>query len=142
MTLICDTSGLLSAINNREKEHENCVRTLTRHTDLVVSPLALAELDYLATTRINREALTPFYDDVANGVYEVATVENAIITEARQVDDQYGRLGLGLTDAVNIVLAHVYGTNTILSLDAHYRAVKPLSRHSAFNVVPSDVAKT
>ncbi len=138
MTVICDTSALLNAINTEEYGHDLCRAALAMYTGLVVSPLVLAELDYLATKRVGSGALQPFYDDLATGVYEVGAVSGATITAARELELRYAQLGIGLTDAVNIVLARDYNTERILTLDAHYRAVKPLTRHPALRLLPTD----
>lgn len=138
MSIICDTSALLSAINTEEEEHATCTEALAQYAGLVVSPLVLAELDYLAVKRVGSRALQPFYDDLAEGVYEVGAVTGATITAARDLDTAYAQLRIGLTDAVNIILAHDYNTDQIMTLDGHYRAVKPLTRHSAFQLLPTD----
>ncbi|MGH3546451.1 MAG: PIN domain-containing protein [Mycobacteriales bacterium] len=142
MTVICDTSALLNAINTEEEQHSASTAALSRHRDLVVSPLVLAELDYLAAKRVGSAALRPFFEDLKDGVYEVAVVTGATIATARELDTQYAQLRLGLTDAVNIVLAHDYHTDQILTLDAHYRAVQPLTRHPAFRLLPADDVNT
>ena len=142
MTVICDTSVLLNAINTEEEEHAASTQALAQYRDLVVSPLVLAELDYLAARRVGSLVLQPFYEDLKDGVYEVGAVTGATITAARKLDTQYAQLRLGLTDAVNIVLAHDYHTDQILSLDQHYRAVQPLTRHSAFRLLPADDVNT
>ncbi len=138
MTMICDTSGLLAALDTNEVQHSLCAAALTTYTGPVVSPLVLAELDYLATKRVGKAAMQPFYDDLARGVYEVGAVNGAAITAARELDTRYAQLGIGLTDAVNIVLARDYNTEQILTLDGHYRTVKPLTRHPAFRLMPAD----
>ncbi|MGH3659646.1 MAG: type II toxin-antitoxin system VapC family toxin [Micromonosporaceae bacterium] len=139
MTAICDTSVLLAAVDGDEATHHRCAGALTRQTGLVVSPLVLAELDYLVTRRVGRRALEPFFEDLADGVYQVGQIDNDTIAEARELDIRYGDLGLGLTDAVNVVLARDYQTTRILTLDGHYRAVKPLTRHAEFRLLPADL---
>ncbi len=138
MTLICDTSGLLAALDTNEKQHRPCAAALAKQTNVVVSPLVLAELDYLVTKRIGANAMRGFYEDVADGVYEVGLVSNSAITDARELDIRHADFGIGLTDAVNVVLARDYHTNRILTLDKHYRSVAPLSRHAAFQLLPAD----
>ncbi len=141
MTVICDTSGLLSALDTNEVQHSLCATALATLTGLVVSPLVLAELDFLATKRVGRVAMQPFYDDLTAGIYEVGEVGAATITAARELDTRYTNLEIGLTDAVNIVLARDYHTEQILTLDAHYRAVRPLTGQPAFRLLPADNVK-
>ncbi|HEX3732068.1 MAG TPA: PIN domain-containing protein [Mycobacteriales bacterium] len=125
-------------MDTNEVQHSQCSAALATGAGLVVSPLVLAELDYLATKRVGNGALQPFYDDIAAGVYEVGQVSAATITAARELDTRYAQLGIGFADAVNIVLAHDYNTGQILTLDGHYRTVKPLTRHTAFLLLPAD----
>ena len=59
---------------------------------------------------------------------------------ARGLAAQHYDLKLGITDALNAVLADRYDTNEILTIDhRHFRAVTPLSRRfDAFRLLPAD----
>jgi predicted nucleic acid-binding protein len=59
---------------------------------------------------------------------------------ARGLAAQYRDLKIGITDALNAVLADRYDTNEILTTDQrHFRAVTPLSRRfDAFRLLPAD----
>lgn len=55
------------------------------------------------------------------------------------LNTKYADLALGVTDCLNIVLAHRYRTNTVFTLDErHFRAVQPLSDAAAFHLLPAD----
>jgi predicted nucleic acid-binding protein len=59
---------------------------------------------------------------------------------AQFVRAQYSALDLDLTDAVNVALAAAYDTDVILTLDRRdFRAVRPLSHHKAFKILPDDL---
>src|SRR2546421_228044 len=82
----------------------------------------------LAKTRIDHRSALAFLDEVTAGVYDVAEVGGDEVAKAKTVLDRYADLPLGLTDAVNVVLADNLGTDRILTLDQrHFRAVKPLT---------------
>lgn len=108
---------------------------------LVVSPLVLAELDYLLSTRVGpgaaEAALAHVRDRVAVRRYAVPEVEphlsTALVTMRRYPQ-------IGLTDTMNVVMAAEYRTDTILTLDPrHFRMVRPLTGHTAFRLWPDDL---
>ncbi len=47
---------------------------------------------------------------------------------------------VGLTDAMNVVLAREFRTDVIATLDyRHYRMIRPLTAHDAFRLLPEDI---
>jgi predicted nucleic acid-binding protein len=47
---------------------------------------------------------------------------------------------IGLADTMNVVLAREFRTDVIATLDhRHFRVICPLTRHSAFRLLPGDV---
>jgi predicted nucleic acid-binding protein len=142
MTLVADTSGLLAAIDIRHETHQRCLDAVVGAEAVLVSPMVLAEVDYMLTTRFGVKAALGFLDDVIAGVYEVAGVELAEVATARTVMHNYADLNIGLTDAMNVVLADRCGTDRILTLDQrHFRVVRPLSTaRGSFRLLPFDMA--
>lgn len=137
--LICDTSGILAALDRSDPAHDSALAAVANHRGLLVlSPLVLAELDFLVRARLSAVAARLLAADVAEGAYELATLTAADVARCRAVDEGYGDLGLGLTDAHLVVLAEQFGTRALLSLDErHLRAVRPLSG-GAFALLPAD----
>src|SRR5450759_5414801 len=71
--LVCDTSGLLAALDRADPDHAACVAALAGHPGpLLSSPLVLAELDHLVRARLGPEAARTVADDVAAGAYDLA----------------------------------------------------------------------
>ena len=138
-TLICDTSGLLAALDRDDPDHGACVAVLERRSGpLLVSPLVLAELDYLARSRLGPDAARTLADDVAAGAYDLAPLAATDIADCVAVDRAYGDLGLGLTDASLVILAARAGTRSLLTLDErHFRVVRP-NQGGAFHLLPTD----
>ncbi|WP_210575155.1 PIN domain-containing protein [Streptomyces sp. GESEQ-4] len=139
--LIADTSGLYAYYDGSEPEHKECRTAVAAASHLVVTPLVLAELDYLLTTRVGPEAaqgaLSHIRDRVAVRRYTVPEVEphlsTALVTMRRYPQ-------IGLTDTMNVVMASEYRTDAILTLDRrHFRAVRPLTGHTAFHIWPDDL---
>jgi hypothetical protein len=76
--------------------------------------------------------------EVAGGVYELASFGRADTGRAAEVAERYADLKLGLADASIIVLADRYRTTRLLTFDErHFRAVGPLSA-LAFTLLPAD----
>ncbi len=59
----------------------------------------------------------------------------------RRLAARHQDLKIGLTDAVNAVLAERYDTNEILTTDQrHFRVITPLTRRfDAFRILPADL---
>lgn len=137
--LICDTSGLLARYDPDDRQHAAATRVLDR-ADLpyVVSPLVLAELEYLLRSRHGAQPARTVLADVLGGGFEVPTLDRTAMRECLAVDRQYADVGLGLVDASLVVLAERYGTLDLLTLDLrHFRAISPL-QGGAFRLLPAD----
>lgn len=144
MIVVADTSGLLAAIDANEKEHLTCRAAVAQASLLVIPPFVLAELDYLVAKHLGEATAIATCADIAESVrrgdYEIATMSADILADATAVRSQYRPLALGLTDAVNVVLADRYRTEVILTLDRrHFRAVRPIRAAArAFRLLPDD----
>lgn len=62
------------------------------------------------------------------------------LTAAHEVQGKYAGLELDLADCVGVVLADVYQTDRIFTLDQRdFRAVRPLTaKFDAFKILPAD----
>ncbi|MFJ2947130.1 PIN domain-containing protein [Streptomyces sp. NPDC087226] len=138
--LVADTSGLFSLFDADAPEHAACRKAVSTASHLVVTPLVLAELDYLLTARVGPDAahaaLSHVRDRVAVRRYAVPEIEphlsTALVTMRRYPQ-------IGLTDTMNVVMAAEYHTDAILTLDRrHFRMVRPLTGHTAFQLWPAD----
>jgi predicted nucleic acid-binding protein len=133
--IVLDTSGIVAAYNTREKEHK-AARQVLLATDepMVISPLVLAEIDYLATKYLGPDGSATVLREI-DRLASVASFGNEDLRTCMAILERYRDLDIGLTDAANVDLAARYKTTRILSLDRHYRAVRPLQR-SAFDLLP------
>ncbi|MER7721088.1 PIN domain-containing protein [Streptomyces flaveolus] len=142
--VVADTSGLLAALDSAHPEHEAANEAILAAGLLVLSPLLLAELDHVATRELGREAAVSAVDDIRRwmrrGRVVVPEVTEDHLGAAQSVRARYAGLGLGLADAVNVALASDHDTDAILTLDRRdFRAVRPLTRHKSFRVLPDDL---
>jgi len=138
---IADTSGLLAYFDRREPEHAACRAAMASISHAVVSPMVLAELDYMLTTGVGaaaaQEALAYILSQVAVRRFDVPDAEPELAA-AHAVMRRYDEIGL--TDAMNVALAATFRTDVIFTLDRkHFRAVRPLTAHEFFRLFPDDI---
>lgn len=142
--LIADTSGLLAGMTPKHPAFDAVRATLAEADDRpVVSPLVLAEVDYMLASRLGARGSLQAIDALTGGGYEIPAIGEEDLLAARPLLAKYAQLNIGLTDAVNVVLADRYATDRILTLDErHFRTVRPIHRrHPAFRVLPADSAR-
>lgn len=140
MTLLLDTSGLLAALFEDQRQHEACAAVLREaEGPLILSPFVLAELDYLIQKYAGVDAEMAFLEELERGAYELADYPQAMIADTRRMVLRYRDLNIGLADASLIMLAEIYRCRDVLTLDLrHFRAVHPISMKS-FRLLPADL---
>ncbi|MGW4358905.1 PIN domain-containing protein [Streptomyces californicus] len=143
---IADTNALYRLLDPRLTGHEGHKKALSTISHLIVSPLVLAELDHLISTRAGSDkALTVarFIErNAATRRFEIPSVGahlSAAIAVAEGYTDADGGKGIGLTDAMNVALAAAYRTEVVFTSDRHFRMVRPLTGHKAFRLLPEDL---
>jgi predicted nucleic acid-binding protein len=141
--LIADTSGLIAASDKNAPESADCQSMLAEAGTVVVSPLVLAETDHLAKARFGGAARTTLIDFIVfqarRGRFQVPQITIELLETARQVRRKYAALDLDLADTVNVALAAEFRTDSVLTLDRRdFRAIAPLTSHSAFRLLPDD----
>jgi predicted nucleic acid-binding protein len=139
--VIADTSALIAFFNAGDDHHKAIREGIGQTGHLVVSPCVLAEFDYLVATRHGpdpaRSALGYMNGRAATGRWEVADLGPHLVAAHAVLGDYPA---IGLTDAINVVLAREYRTDVIATLDRrHFRMIRPLTRHPAFRLLPDDV---
>lgn len=112
----------------------------------MVPPMVLAELDYLLTSKIGAVASTNALDFVARQaesrrfeIPDVAPHLRSAMAVMRGYQDADNGRGVGLTDAMNVVLAAAYRTADLFTTDRHFRIMRPLTGHPAFRLLPDDL---
>ena len=80
-------------------------------------------------------------DDLTSGAYEIPDLDIDDLRSARRLVARHQDLKIGMTDAVNVVMAERYDTNEILTLDQrHFRVIVPLTRRfDSFRILPADL---
>ena len=139
MPLIVDAGALYTQADRKAPEHEAVVRTLRNEPGpLITSELAVAEADYLILTRLGLEVELAFLQDLAEGTFTSACLNQQELGVALGLARRYGALRLGLADCSLVVLAQRYQTQRLATLNSrHFRAVTPL-QGGAFILLPAD----
>lgn len=144
MILIADTSGIIAASDKSAPESAGCQAALAGAGTVVLSPLVLAEVDHLALARFGAAARSALIDFVLFQVrrdrFLIPCTTLGLLETARQVQRRYAGLNLDLADAVCVALAAEYRTHSVLTLDRRdFRAIRPLTPHPAFQLLPDDL---
>jgi predicted nucleic acid-binding protein len=136
--ILLDTSGLLAAIDDRQRHHASAAAALRDCTPpRLVSPFVLAELDYMVASRLGPRARSDLLHEVSIGAYRLAPWAPDDVAEARTVIDRYADLGVSLADASIVVLAYRHGLDEVLTLDERHFRVLPGPR-GPFRLLPAD----
>jgi predicted nucleic acid-binding protein len=134
-------------MDRAEPDHARFLGVVNSAPKVYVTPLVVAETHFILSSGGERDAAAAFLTAVSDGLFQLANPTRADYGRANALVAQYqGTMGrkrrkpgsLDLADAMNVVVAAQLGTNLILATDQDYRAVRPLSRHTAFKLLPWD----
>jgi predicted nucleic acid-binding protein len=121
LSVVLDTNFLVALLGERGRRHEAAFDWyVASDEDLITTPLALNEMDYLVTKYGGEPAVRLLWDDFDNGAFGLrwwAEGLHETIRIARQ------HPFLGLTDASLVALAGILRTNRIATFDQHFRSV-------------------
>ncbi len=137
--IVIDSSAILAYMNSQDTHH-GVVRTWLEgeQRPLVTTPMVVAEVDHLVSSRGGAAAAAAWRADLAAGAYIVEWWPAALPAAVR-VADRYATMNLGLTDASLVVLAERLAVVDVATLDErHFRAVRPLAGALAFRLLPAD----
>lgn len=137
--ILLDTSGLLAWIDADQRQHAEVVAAMKAATPpFLLSPFVLAELDYLLSTRVGRDAELALLAEVERGGFQLEPFPAADVGAARRVLERYQDLDVGLADASLLVLAERHDVWDVLTLDErHFRALRG-ARGKRFRLWPVD----
>lgn len=122
-----DTGGLYALLDSSDSYHEAAHRVLADYdAPLLLSPLILAETDYLVAKRLGRRAERTFLAEVTDKVYRLVGFDDEDMESAAELVNTYNDMDIGIADASVAVIAARYRTVDLLSVDQHFRALRPL----------------
>ena len=136
--LICDTGGLVAFFDASDAHNAVVTAVIDRDPGpFVVSPYVLAELDYLLATRRGVPTELTALSELSGGAWDLAALDQADVSSARDIIDRYSDQAIGLADASLVVLAHRYRTDRLLTLDRrHFHVVRTIAGKT-FTLLPS-----
>ena len=137
--IILDTGGLYAALDANEALHGRAVAALVAATPpRVLSPVVLAELEYLIGNRVGHQAQMSLIDEVARGAYQLELFSSDDVGHAKRIMERYADLRIGLADASVVVLASRHRTLELLCTDErHFRVLRGTSGRP-FRLLPFD----
>jgi predicted nucleic acid-binding protein len=137
--IVLDTGGLYAALDANEALHGRAVAALVAATPpRLVSPLVLAELDYLIATRVGHRAQMALVDEIVRGAYQLEAFSSEDVGHARRIMERYADLRVGLTDASVVVLAARHRTLDLLCTDERHFRVLRGTGGKPFRMLPFD----
>jgi uncharacterized protein len=121
LTIVLDTNVVLALYDAADPDHEPVAGWLPLvDEELVATPLAVAEMDYLVRRRGGDEARDTLWRDLDAGAYAVRWWADAL-AETLRIARRHP--SAGLTDASLVALAGRLRTNRIATFDRHFRAL-------------------
>ena len=135
--IVLDTSPILAAFDKRDPMHEK-VQQVFQNIDepLITTPLVLAEVDFLVTSRLGIRAGIESLEELAAGQFEISHFGHLQIRQAIPLMKKYLDLGIGLTDASLAVLANECDTQKILTLDRRHFGTMKAINGKPFTLLP------
>lgn len=104
--------------------------------ELLMTPLIVAEIDYLVSRVGGTVAARAFYEDLSSGANTVEWWPEAITETVAAAEEHRD---IGLADASLITLAAQLKMTHIVTLDERrFRTVCPLTGEAAFTLLPTD----
>lgn len=80
--IIVDTSAIVAALDADSADQDSVAKLFLEVEDVLgVSPMVVAEADYLLSTRLGDKAAERFLKDVSSGAYQLLTVDAADIAD-------------------------------------------------------------
>ncbi len=116
--LLLDTGGWLNALAGDEP----WASAVEEAAELIVPGLVLAEVDY--HLRHQRRAMHRLLRDLEGGAYRYEPPTVADLARARELDEKFKKVDLGLVDASIAALAERIGVVRVLTIDSDLVAVR------------------
>lgn len=136
--IVADTGALIALIDADDRHHTVLRDLFDPDPDAWLLPWAvLPEVDYLLSAHVGTRSQELFLADLAAGAFNVEWGEPSDLERARELNERYRALGLGLVDGAVIAVAERLGAGAIATLDLrHFGAVEIQGRPS---LVPRDL---
>lgn len=133
--ILCDSGPLIAAAVRTDAHYDSCTRLFAglrlAGRRLLVPATVAAEVGYLLEQRVGSAVEAAFLQSIADGTFELVSLESGDFARMSQLVAQYDDLQLGTTDASVIALAERLDIVEIATIDQrHFRVVRPSHVHS------------
>ena len=137
--IVLDTGGLYAAVDANEALHARAVAALmASKPPRLLSPLVLAELDYLIGKRVGPAGQMALINEIIRGAYQLEPFSVDDLAHCRRIMEKYADLTIGVADASVVVLADRHRSVDLLCTDErHFRTVRGASG-KPFRLLPLD----
>ncbi|MBC9731297.1 type II toxin-antitoxin system VapC family toxin [Streptomyces sp. TRM68367] len=129
--ILVDTGPVVAALNRRDPDHLRCRKLLDDGAgQLLVTPYVVAEVCWMAASRLGARAEANVIDAVAAGDFRQVAVEDADLARISELLHQYADLhggdGLSVADASVVAAAERLNISDIATLDiTDFSIVRP-----------------
>ena len=135
MTVVLDTGAVVALMHEGDEDHLAARDWFEINDDeLIATPLALAEMDFIVTERGGEPARDALWRSFEDGAYSVRWWADGL-RETLAVARRHP--WVGLTDASLVALAKLLRTNRIVTFDDHFRSLTTPDGEP-FVVLPAD----
>ena len=118
MSVIVDSSFLISLINPLEKQHHDCVRVLNQVSERFIIPVTvLPEVAYILTTRLGYQVMRDFISELNRSDWQIESLTREDLERVDEILSTYWDAKLDFADATIVAMAERLGVQTILTLD-------------------------
>jgi predicted nucleic acid-binding protein len=123
--IVADTGAILALVNKSDRQHRAVRKIYEEDPDEWLLPWAiLPEVDYLIASELGPRAQEIFLADLAESAFNIEYGTERDLGRARQINQKYRALRLGLVDAVVMAVAERLRARAIATLDLrHFAAV-------------------
>ncbi len=137
MSILVDTNMILAAADTASRDYEAALGFLEQAPEPLVVPVTvLAELDYMANSRLGTQAEVRILRGLAGPGFHLEPLLDEDFDRAIDLVEQYADSDIGLVDASIVAIAERLHVTRIATLDhRHFALFRP--RHCrAFELVP------
>ena len=127
MAIVFDSGPLLAAYNRRDRDYLACRALITDGAEDVVIPSpVLVEFDWVASSRMTKDAFPTLLSDIANGSYRVEPLLILDYLRVIEIMRQYADFDIGFVDAAVLAVVERLGEPKLATLDhRHFGVMKP-----------------
>ena len=119
--IVADTGAIVALIDRSDRHHRTLRQVYEADPSAWILPWAiLPEVDYLVGAHVSVRAQEAFLADLSDGAFSVSWGDEADLGDARRLAERYGKLRIGLVDAVVIATAVRVRARAIATLDLRH----------------------